>query len=86
MQPEKTYIKLYFLNKRGDKMKNFFESTAGIILLIGTGSENLLTTATFIIIFVLFMGLSKIKKEIVNPARLLSLQIFSRWRKNYCVI
>ncbi|MCP1223893.1 hypothetical protein [Sebaldella sp. S0638] len=46
-------------------MKSFFESAAGIILLIGAGSENLLTTATFIIIFVLFMACLKIKKEIV---------------------
>ena len=47
-------------------MKSFFESAAGIILLIGTGSENLLTTATFIKIFVLFMGLSKIEKRQSN--------------------
>ena len=67
-------------------MKKFLESVAGIILLIRTGTENLLTAVTFTIISVLFTGLSKIKKEIVNPARLLSLQIFSRWRKNYCVI
>ena len=44
-------------------MKKFFESAAEIILVIGTGAENLLTAATFIIIFVLFMGLSKIKKR-----------------------
>ena len=59
------YIELNFLNERGEKMKKFFESAAGIILLIGTGSENLLTTAIFIKIFVLFMSLSKIKKETV---------------------
>ena len=44
-------------------MKKFFESATGIILLIRTGSENLLTAATFTTISVLFMGLSKIKKR-----------------------
>lgn len=59
------YIKLYFLDEKGDKMKKFFESATGIILLIGIGSKNLLTAATFLVIVLLFMGLSKIKKEIV---------------------
>lgn len=56
-------------------MKKFFESTAGIILLIGTGSENLLTIAAFVVIAILFMGLSKIKKRDSNPARLNYLNI-----------
>ncbi len=47
-------------------MKKFLESVAGIILLIRTGTENLLTAVTFTIISVLFTGLSKIKKEIVT--------------------
>ena len=60
------YIELNFLNERGEKMKKFLESVAGIILLIRTGTENLLTAVTFTIISVLFTGLSKIKKEIVT--------------------